>query len=351
MISPAPLPRLLAAGLLVTGLAAGVVAAASLGVRAQTADDAQPTVTAIPVTTFMTAEIGQPVQGLVWRGGIELQSPSDTFGGLSGLGFTGPEHRLVMVSDRGNFVSGQLIYDEQSQPLSLVGVRIEPIQNSKGNELPRAFARDAEAMAVIVRDDEPAALRVGFENLTRVSDFQLVDSLPSGPAREVTIPNWLTDTRTNASLEAVCIAPPASPVAGSTLLLTEGVIDDDGQHSAWLLGQNDKGPLSYISSDGTNPTDCAFLPNGDLLVLERGFALITFSMRLKRIPAAEVKPGAHMQGETLLQSSGGDIDNMEAVAVHDGPDGQTRITLVSDNNFNDWERNLLLEFSLPEAAP
>ena len=39
---------------------------------------------------------------------------------------------------------------------------------------------------------------------------------------------------------------------------------------------------------------------------------------------------------------------MEALAVHTAPDGQTRITLVSDNNFNDWERNLLLEFSLPE---
>jgi len=348
MIHPAPLPRLLAAGLLVTGLGAGLLVAASLGVSAQSSEDTQPTVNAVQIATFMTAEIGQPVQGLVWRGGLELQSPSDTFGGLSGLGFTGPDNRLVMASDRGNFVSGQLIYDDQFRPLSLVGVRIEPMQNSKGNELPRAYARDAEALAVVIRDGVPSAVRVGFENLTRVADFQLVDSVPSGPAREITIPAWLADTRTNATLEAVCIAPSTSPIAGSTLLLTEGVIDGDGQHAAYLLGQNDKGPLSYISSDGTNPTDCAFLPNGDLLVLERGIALITFQMRLKRVLAADVKPGAHMQGEVLLESSGGDIDNMEALAVHTGPDGATRITIVSDNNFNDWERNLLLEFSLPE---
>lgn len=344
----APLSRFLAAGLLVTGLGAGLLVTASLKVSAQSAEDTEPTVTAVQLTTFMTAEVGQPVQGLVWRGGLEMQSPSDTFGGLSGLGFTGPDHRLVMASDRGNFVSGQLIYDDQNRPLSLVGVRIEPMQNSKGNELPRAYARDAEALAVVLRNDVPSAVRVGFENLTRVADFQLIDSVPAGPAREINIPEWLADTRTNATLEAVCIAPPASPIAGSTLLLTEGVIDGDGQHAAYLLGQNDKGPLSYISSDGTNPTDCAFLPNGDLLVLERGIALITFQMRLKRIPAADVKPGAHMQGEVLLESSGGDIDNMEALAVHTGPDGATRITIVSDNNFNDWERNLLLEFSLPE---
>ena len=348
MTQPAPLPRCLAAGLLVTGLGAAMLVATSPRVQAQNTEDGQPTVNAVQIATFMSAAIGEPVQKLIWRGGIEMQSPTDTFGGLSGLGFTGPDHRLVMVSDRGNFVSGQLIYDDQNRPLSLVGVRIEPMQNSKGAELPRQYARDAEALAVIVRDGQPSAVRVGFENLTRVADFQLVDSVPTGPAREVNIPAWLSDTRTNATLEAVCIAPPASPIAGSTLLLTEGVIDGDGQHAAYLLGQNDKGALSYISSDGTNPTDCAFLPNGDLLVLERGIALFTFQMRLKRIPAAEVRPGAHMQGEVLLQSSGGDIDNMEALAVHTGPDGETRITIVSDNNFNDWERNLLLEFSLPQ---
>jgi hypothetical protein len=37
---------------------------------------------------------------------------------------------------------------------------------------------------------------------------------------------------------------------------------------------------------------------------------------------------------------------MEQVAVHTAPGGETRIVLGSDNNFNDWERNLLLEFSL-----
>jgi hypothetical protein len=252
------------------------------------------------------------------------------------------------VSDRGNFVSGQLLYDEAARPMGLIGVKIEPIQNSKGTELPRAYTRDAEALSVIVRDGKPSAVRIGFENLTRVADFALVDGLPQGPAREVNIPKWLTDTRTNETLEAVCIAPATSPIAGSTLLLTEGIIDDDGQHSAYLLGQNDKGPLSYISGDGTNPTDCAFMPNGDLLVLERGIALLAFQMRLLRVPAADVKAGAHMKGEELLHAAGGDIDNMEALAVHAAPDGTTRITLVSDNNFNDWERNLLLEFSLPD---
>jgi len=336
----------LAAGLLMASSLAALIVIASLLPHLAFAEDE--TVTANQIPVFMGAPVGSRVQGLTWRGGLELHGATDAFGGLSGLGYVSDDGRLVMVSDVGRFISGQLIYDELGQPLSLVGVTIEAIQNSRGAALPRAFARDAEALAVIVRDGVPAAVRVGFENLTRVADFQLDNHVPRGAAREVPIPDWLSQTRTNQTLEAVCIAPPASPIAGSTLLLTEGVIDDDGQHSAFLLGRNDRGPLGYQSSPGTDPTDCAFLPNGDLLVLERGVALFAFHMRLKRVPAADVKPGAHLRGEVLLDSTGSDIDNMEGLAVHKAPDGTTRITIISDDNFNDWERNLLLEFSLPE---
>lgn len=343
MIEQRRASRLLGAALLILG--AGATVSTVLSQRAAAEDL---TITSLPITRFMSANVGEVVQGLVWRGGIEMQSQIDTFGGLSGLGFLGTDQKLVMVSDRGNFVSGQLLYDEASRPASFIGVGIEPMKNSKGAELPRAYARDAESMAIVYRNGVPSAVRVGFENLTRVADFQLVDGRPDGAAREITIPGWLADTRTNETLEAVCIAPPTSPVAGSTLLISEGILDNDGNRRGFMLGKNDTGPVSYVTGEGTNPTDCAFLPNGDLLVLERGVALLTFKMRLVRIPADQVKPGTVLQGTPLLQVTGGDIDNMEALAVHTAPDGGTRITLASDNNFNDWERNLLLEFSLPE---
>ncbi len=308
------------------------------------------TVGAVQVTQFAGADIGEQVGALIWRGGIVMASQDDSFGGLSGMAFTGEDQHLVFVSDRGSFVSGQLIYDEETRLFGFIGVNSEPIQNSKGAPLPRQFSRDAEAIATVWRDDVPKAVRVGFEHLTRVADFALSGPAAGGPAQEVTIPEFLTHTRTNESLEAVCIAPPNSPIAGSTLLLTEGLIDDDGQHVAWLLGQNDRGALSYQSSPDINPTDCAFLPNGDLLVLERGVAFLSFTMTLRRIAAAEVRPDNLMTGDVLLQTSSGDIDNMEAVAVHTAPDGEVRIILGSDNNFNDWQRNLLLEFALPDAT-
>lgn len=307
---------------------------------------AQIAVRSMPVTTFKGVHAGETVDGLVWRGGLALASEAKGFGGLSGIAFTGADNRLAMVSDRGFFVSGRLDYDRSGTPERLSAVTVSAIENSRGDALPRDFARDAEAIETIHRDGRPAAVRVGFENLTRVADFDLTDGVPGGPAREVAIPDWLSAIRTNQSLEAVCIAPPASPVAGSTVLITESVTTDDGAHAAYMLGHRDKGRLSLTDTPGLKPTDCAFLPDGDLLVLERGVNLFQFVMRVRRIPAADVRPGREMSGEVILTGTGGDIDNMEGIAVHPGPDGQTRIAIVSDDNFNDWERTLLLEFSL-----
>ena len=323
----------LAAGLLLAAAPAGAV---------------DVTVSAAPVTRFKGAELDQPVDRLIFRGGLTLQSPVDMFGGLSSLTMTGPEQRVAFVSDRGNFVSGQLAYDQSDRLIGFIGVTIEPIRNSGGEVLPRQYARDAEGMDTIWRDGEAVAVRVGFEHLTRVADFAITDGVPGGAAREVAIPQWLSDERSNETLESVCIAPPASPIAGSTLLLAEEALDEDGNHRGELLGVRDKGPIGYVNSPIVNPTDCKFLPNGDLLVLERGVSLFAFVMNLRRVPAEEVRPGNLMSGELLLSAQGGEIDNMESLMVHQTPGGETRILIGSDNNFNDWQRHLLLEFALPE---
>lgn len=324
-----------------------VFAAALLGSTLPVAA-VEATVTATQIPTFGEAAIGEPVGKLIYRGGIAMTSPDDTFGGLSGLTMTGPNQQALFVTDRGNFVSGHLAYDDRGSLFGFIGVAIEPMRNSKGEVLPRQYAKDAESVDTVMRDGAPVAVRVGFEHLTRVADFALTNGVPGGAAREVTIPQWLTDTRSNETLESVCIAPPASPVAGSTLLLVEGHFDEDGNHRGWLLGQNDKGPIAYQNSPVVNPTECAFLPNGDLLVLERGVSVLSFEMNLRRVPAAEVRPGNVMEGELLLSAVGGAIDNMEAMTVHTAPDGELRILIGSDNNFNDWQRTLLFEFALAE---
>ena len=308
---------------------------------------AEVAVRATQISSFGETALDGTFGQLIFRGGLALVAQDDTFGGLSGLTSTGSNQQVSFVTDRGSFVAGQLAYDESGRLFGLIGVTVEPMQNSQGDPLPRQYAKDAEGIDTIYRNGEPVAVRVVFEHLTRVADFDLIEGVPGGPAREVSIPQWLTDLRTNASLESVCVAPPASPIAGSTLLLTEDHDDGAGHHSGWLLGQADKGPVSYQKDPVVYPTACAFLPNGDLLVLERGVSMLSFAMTLRRVAAADVRPGAVMEGELLLAANGSEIDNMEALAVHTAPDGEVRILIGSDNNFNDWQRSLLLEFALP----
>jgi hypothetical protein len=322
--------------------------ASALFLLANSVFAAEVTVTAAPVTRFNGVELDQPVGKLIFRGGMTLQSADDTFGGLSSVTETGPHQRVAFVTDRGQFVSGQLAFDDTDRLIGLIGVNIEPMHNSSGEILPRQFARDAEGMDTIWRDGVPVAVRVSFEHLTRVADFAITDGRPGGAAREVPVPEWIGEERHNVSLESVCIAPAASPVAGSTLLLMEDVVDAEGNHRGELLGVNDKGPIGYVNSPVVNPTDCAFLPNGDLLVLERGISLFAFVMNLRRVPAAQVRPGSIMSGELLLSAQGSEVDNMEALMVYRTPGGEMRILMGSDDNFNDWQRTLILEFALPE---
>lgn len=295
-----------------------------------------------PIQQYQTKNVGEKVGELIWRGGLVLMGP-DLFGGVSGITFL-DNNQWIMVSDRGQFIYGTSNYD-QGQISALSNVEMTPVKNSKGHPLPPNYSRDAEAIDTIYRDGEIAAIRVGFENLTRVADFDLLDFAPTGPAREVAIPDWMSALRTNSSIESTCIATDASPIAGSTFLLTEDSVEDN-KHRGWLLGKEDAGEISLKVQPGFNPTDCAFLPNGDLLILERGTGFLTFTMQIRRINAVEVFPGAVLEGEIILSGSGSDIDNMEALAVRQHADGTTRLVIVSDDNFNSWERTLWLEFEL-----
>ncbi len=244
------------------------------------------------------------------------------------------------------FLNGQARYSSDGNLAGLEHLSLEPIKNSKGVDLPTQFSRDSESIETIFRDGVPSAVRVAFEHLTRVADFELDDGWPQGAAREVSIPDWLRNNRHNGSLEALCIAPPASPIAGSTLMLTENISAKGGDHAAWLKGSKDRGELSFAREGGFRPTACAFLPNGDLLILKRNVSLIGFTMRLELITSDKIKPGARIKGETILAAGGTAVDNMEGLAVSIGPTNNPRITLISDDNFNGWQRTMILQFDI-----
>ena len=305
------------------------------------------TINANQIKWFQGQAIGKPVgTDLIWRGGLHLTSENRNFGGLSDLTFTSTNGELAIVTDKGHMITGQLQYDDAGTPTSIISADIDDLRNSKGTILPSIFSRDPESIDTIFRDGVPVAVRVGFEHLTRVADFTLVNNRPQGAAREYTIPMWLTKQRNNGSIESLCIAPPASPVAGSTLMIAEDVRDQEGNNRAWLSGKRDGGDLGIKAHGGFRPTSCAFTQTGDLLILYRDVGIFGFSMQLRFVPANDVKANSVLFGQKLLEASGGDVDNMEGITTHIGSNGETIVSILSDDNFRGWERTLLLQFAL-----
>jgi len=74
-------------------------------------------------------------------------------------------------------------------------------------------------------------------------------------------------------------------------------------------------------------------------------------MAIRRLPGSALAAGAVVDGELLLEASlpGHNVDNMEGLAVHRDGEGELRLTLISDDNYNRGiQRTLILQFALPE---
>ena len=96
-------------------------------------------------------------------------------------------------------------------------------------------------------------------------------------------------------------------------------------------------------------TDLAVLPDGAILTLERSFSRTSLpGMAIRRFSSAMIAAGATIEPELLFAGRFPfyAIDNMEGIAVC-ARDGETRLTVLSDNNFNtSLQRTLLLQFAL-----
>ena len=69
--------------------------------------------------------------------------------------------------------------------------------------------------------------------------------------------------------------------------------------------------------------------------------------RIMRFPASQLKPDGIVQAEELARlASPYAVDNLEGLSVTRGSRGETLLWLMSDDNFNPIQRNILLLFEL-----
>jgi hypothetical protein len=284
---------------------------------------------------------------LEYRGGLVLTSPSPSFGGWSGLVMAPDGSKLLSISDVGGWLTTEVAYQDAG-PIGLRNARLGPLLSARGHALKDKRERDAEGVTLLDGSLAKGTLLVSFERLHRIGRFPIRDGVVQAPTAYFPLHSDARRMSANQGIEAVAVLQDGR-LKGSVVAFAERLTRGSGYHTGWIWIRGKPRPIHLKDIGGFDITDAASLSNGDLIVLERRFRWTEgVKMRLRRLAANEIAPGARLVGETLIQAdSGFEIDNMEGLAAHRGAKGETVLSLISDDNFNrGLQRTLFLQFTL-----
>lgn len=275
---------------------------------------------------------------LVYRGGLELQSDDNRFGGLSGL-HVEPDGRLVAVTDQGHWFVARMTLTDSGDLAGLVDARMAPLRDSRGETLRRK--EDADAEDVLRLADGRFA--VSFERTHSIRLYDLDKKGPAGAAEGELALAGTDALRPNESLESLALL--------DDRLLTAGEGFTGRNAPFWMVpfaSETPPSPAGLISTkDFYGLVALARLPDGDYLAMERFFApVLGVRVHLRRVTRASIDAG-RWEGEAVAELAPPvGVDNFEGLAVAPGADGAVRLYIVSDDNFNDSQRTLLYAFDL-----
>ena len=141
---------------------------------------------------------------------------------------------------------------------------------------------------------------------------------------------------------------------GALVAIAQSKQDKAGNFKGWLIARRKVRPIWFTPPplDTYRITDAVSLANGDLLLLERRFKFLTVNIRIRHVRQKELVSGKPIKGQVLMEANSNThfVDNMEAITAHKNKHGETIITLLSDDNFNSFQKNLILQFALPNSA-
>ncbi|MGN6303862.1 MAG: esterase-like activity of phytase family protein [Mesorhizobium sp.] len=326
-------------------LAALAFLASALPVLAGTSSVESVAVSARPISQFRIGRDDRFFGPLEFVGGLEMTAPVRDFGALSAFRFLKGGSDFIGVADTGFWFFGSVEHDTGGRPSGIAGFRMQQMVDKDGKAIAKKWQVDAEGLAV--RD---GIATVGFERNHRVAQYRIDAADMKAPFRQLDFLVPVEELRQNRGFETVAYANADSPLKGALVVVSEKSLDKAGNVFAAVLEGPRKGVFTVRRDGDFDITDGAFLPDGDLLLLERSFSIATgVRMRLRRILAEGIAPGAVADGPVLMQADMGyQIDNMEGMDVWRRADGALMVSLMSDDNHSILQRNLYLEFILHE---
>lgn len=305
----------------------------------------------VSITPVASATADDRIGELIYRAGFELESADPAFGGFSGLlvdeanaGTGNDGARLVAVSDKGSWWRAELRLDDAGTLVGLGGSEMAPVADFGGGPLRGRMRHDAEELA---RDAE-GRLLVAFEGGHRIHAYERPGD--RDPRRHSS-PVAVGEAGDNEGMEAVTRLDD-----GRLLVFAENLRDDAGRGRAWIGGSDASWrEIALELVDGYLPTAAATLPGGDVLLLTRYYnPAVGVRTRLESLARSDVErvaeSGGNLAGDELARFAPPvPVDNFEAVDVLPRAGGAV-IYLLSDDNFRDSQRTLLLQLELPAES-
>ncbi|MCK3780408.1 esterase-like activity of phytase family protein [Ensifer sesbaniae] len=295
------------------------------------------------ITSFAVGSSDTRFGALEFVGGLEMTSPNSLFGAVSAIRFRPDGTSFIAIMDTGHWLEGAVTRDVDGRLSGLMDLIATPMADRNGDVGLAKWKVDSEGLAL-----RSGQVVVSYEQGHRIDIYPAPGFAASTPIGSLALPFPIKELRNNGGIETIAVAPRNSPLAGATIAVAERSVDKADNLLAGILDGPKRGAFSVVRKDPYAVTDGAFLPNGDLLLLERRFSFGSgLGMQIRRIAGDTIKPGAVVDGEVIFEADMRyQIDNMEGLDVVARPDGEVRVIVVSDDNHSILERNLMLEFRL-----
>ena len=300
-------------------------------------------VNARPIPSFDRSDRSRVRFGaLQYRSGLVLTSRFPGFGGLSGIRLDQKGERFISFSDKGNWFTGRIVYSGREMT-GLADVETAPMLGPDGKPILTRGWFDSESIAL-----DGSFVYIGLERVNKVLRFDFSKGFTRSRGEVVSLPPAASKLPFNKGLEALVFVPKGMPLAGTLIAISERGLDAKGNLIGFLVGGPTPGQFSVRRTENFDVSDAVLLASGELLILERKFSWLSgLGIRIRRIALASLAPRAVVDGPSIFEASlGNEVDNMEGIDAHVTSEGDTVLTMVSDDNFSMLQRTLLLQFTL-----
>ncbi|MFC4291425.1 esterase-like activity of phytase family protein [Sphingorhabdus arenilitoris] len=303
------------------------------GIRVVNRNDSQD-IALRPLALDVNDSDRRTVGALTFLRAWELGSGNSDFGGISAL-VALPGGRFMGVSDAGALIGFGLTRDDKAdRPF------IAALPGAVGPNISYED-RDSEGIAY---DRETGRFWVSYEAKHMIRRFTPSFARISGKFTAPEMKKWGANSGGEALVRLA---------DGRFILFSEGMDLPDGSYQAlFFSGDPVEAGTSHFSfgyrpPSGYKATDATLLPDGRILILTRRVSFPDgFTAKLVLLDPSDIAKEEAITGTVIATLAPPLlVDNMEGLTTTQ-ENGRIIVWMISDNNFNAWQRTLLMKFIL-----